>query len=211
MQPLAQALRAKPALAILRGAFTWDEIVTITEALIEHRLPAIEYTWNSPNAESVVAGLNRTYGQRILVGAGTILSPEQARQAVRAGASFLVTPNWSTEVSDEARQLGVQLLPGVFTPTEVAAASAAGWPVLKLFPGGTGGPGHLRALKGPFDDVDFVVTGGVSTENCGTYLEAGALAVAIGSSVFKPGTSGAQVKREVTRLSEALEGVRKPT
>ncbi len=211
MGSLTVAFKAKPALAILRGAFQWPEIEGIVESLITSGFPAIEYTWNSPRAEAVVARLHETYGQQILVGAGTILKSDQARAAVSAGASFLVTPNWNPEVSDEAKRAGVQLLPGVFTPTEVALANAAGWPVLKLFPGGTGGPAHLQALKGPFDGVEFVVTGGVTTENCEAYFAAGALAVAIGSSVFKPGRGLQQVHQDIARLSSVLESIGEPS
>lgn len=201
---LHTALAAKPALAILRGGFVWDEVAQIAALLVKYGFPAIEYTWNSPNAPAVVARLDQEFGTDLLVGAGTILNTSQAGEALNAGAKFFVSPHWSEAVSAAAKEAGLPYLPGVLTPTEVAAASAEGWQLLKLFPGGTGGPAHLRALKGPFDQVDFVVTGGVSASNAGAYFSAGAFAVSIGSAVFKPGAPLEALENGVGALAAAI-------
>jgi 2-dehydro-3-deoxyphosphogluconate aldolase/(4S)-4-hydroxy-2-oxoglutarate aldolase len=206
VEQLLQALNEKPALAILRGNYKWDEVQQAAHALAQHGFRAIEYTWNSPDAAETVARLRETFGHQLLVGAGTILSADQAHEAARAGAQFLVSPHFGADVSDAAKQVGLPYLPGVLTPTEVATASAAGWPLLKLFPGSTGGPAHLRALTGPFDKARFLVTGGVSAANAGAYLDAGAFAVSLGSSLFKPGATLQQLSHGLKQMAEALAG-----
>src|SRR5699024_6143795 len=149
-----QELKAAGVIAILRGDFRWEQVAEIAEVLIDHDLRAVEYTWNSPNAAGVVTRLKQEYGDALPVGAGTLLSTEDVRAAAAAGAEFLITPHWSAQLSEQAQAEGLPLVPGVFTPSEVQAARSHGRRLLKLFPAGTGGPGHLRALKGPFHDVD---------------------------------------------------------
>lgn len=204
MEQLLQALSEKPALAILRGEYRWEEVEQVARALTQHGFRAIEYTWNSPDAAETVARLRGSFGDQLLVGAGTILSADDAAEAARAGARFLVSPHFGTDVSDAAKRVGLPYLPGVLTPTEVATASAAGWPLLKLFPGSTGGPAHLRALKGPFDKARFLVTGGVTAANAGAYLDAGAFAVSLGSSLFKPGATLQQLSQGLKQMADAL-------
>jgi 2-dehydro-3-deoxyphosphogluconate aldolase/(4S)-4-hydroxy-2-oxoglutarate aldolase len=201
---LLRALTDRPVLAILRGDYGWDEVQQAARALTHSGYKALEYTWNSPDAARTVTRLRQTFGDDLLVGAGTILNAEEADEAARAGAQFLVSPHFGEDVSAAAKRAGLPYLPGVLTPTEVAAASAAGWPLLKLFPGGTGGPAHLRALKGPFDKVRFMVTGGVSAANARAYLDAGAVAVAMGSAVFKPGATLQELTDGLAQMTAAL-------
>lgn len=205
MEALRRALSERPALAILRGGFDWLEVETIATLLAEHGFKAIEFTWNSPNPARTIEELQNAFGSRLLVGAGTILSKESAQEALDAGARFLVSPHWSTEVSNFAKENQLPYLPGVLTPTEVAAASSNGWGLLKLFPGGTGGPAHLRALRGPFNNIDFVVTGGVSATNARAYLDAGAFAVSMGSSVFRPGATQKELTVALRQMADSIQ------
>lgn len=204
MKALRLALSERPALAILRGEFDWLEVETIATLLAQHGFKAIEFTWNSPNAAQTVKGLQDEFGTSLLVGAGTILTEQTAQVALDAGARFLVSPHWSTEVSSFAKENQLPYLPGVLTPTEVVTASSSGWDLLKLFPGGTGGPAHLRALRGPFDNTDFVVTGGVSATNARAYLDAGAFAVSMGSSVFRPGSTREELAAALRQVADAI-------
>lgn len=200
-----RALLANRFVAILRGGFTWDDVALIAEALLETGFSALEYTWNSPDAAGVVARLNDEYGAKLMVGAGTLLSNADVQEAAAAGAKFLITPHWSADLSAAAQQADLLMLPGVFTPSEVQAARSHGWRLLKLFPANVGGPSHLKALKGPFHDVDFVPTGGVSLDNARSYLNAGAVGVALGSSLFKPGLKRAELTDKLRELRALLD------
>jgi len=118
-----------------------------------------------------------------MVGVGTVVDSEQVRAAAAAGARFVVSPGFVPEVIETALTLGLEPVPGVFTATEILAATAAGARVMKLFPASCGGPPYLRALRGPFPDVALIPTGGVRIDEVHAYLEAGASVVALGSEL----------------------------
>lgn len=208
MHQTEQALRDRRVIAILRGNFRQEQVDQIADILLAHGFGAIEYTWNSPAAPEVIAHLSGRSDKALLVGAGTLTTVSDVRTAVRAGADFLITPHWDGELSACAQKHGCLLIPGVFTPTEVQAARSCGRHLLKLFPASLGGPSHLRALKGPFEDVDFVPTGGVDVSNAAAYLEAGAAAVAIGSAIFRPDLTASEIEARVVGLRAALDGTR---
>lgn len=210
MMRTERALLSSRFVAILRGNFTWSDVAVIAEALLESGFTALEYTWNSPDAAQVVARLNSEYGSALMTGAGTLLCEDDVREAAAAGARFLITPHWSADVSAAAQAADLLLLPGVFTPSEVQAARSQGWRLLKLFPANIGGPGHLKALKGPFHDVDFVPTGGIDLANAASYLNAGAVAVALGSSLFQPGVKRGELTAKLQQLRTVLNEVSIP-
>ncbi len=208
--PLSERLRRDRMLAIVRGVFTGVEIDAVADALLRHGFGTVEVTWNSPDAAEHVARLAARADPELLVGAGTIVHAEQVRRAVAAGARFLVSPGWDPDVWAAAQRAGVPLLPGVFTASEVQAARAHGARLLKLFPAHLHGPSWMRALSGPFDDVRFVPTGGVTTENLGAYLRAGAFAVAIGSALFRPGRDPNVLHDDVADLRRAIDDATAP-
>jgi 2-dehydro-3-deoxyphosphogluconate aldolase/(4S)-4-hydroxy-2-oxoglutarate aldolase len=150
------------------------------EALAEGGVGAFEITLDTPGA---LQAIERAAGEGLLVGAGTVLTADHVRAAHDAGASFVVSPGLVPEVVETANDLGVEPLPGVFTPTELLAAQAAGARVLKVFPASSGGPAHIRALRGPFPDAQLVPTGGVGVDDVAAYLAAGAAAVALGGEL----------------------------
>jgi 2-dehydro-3-deoxyphosphogluconate aldolase / (4S)-4-hydroxy-2-oxoglutarate aldolase len=129
-------------------------------------------------------------GDRLLIGAGTVRSPHDAEQALAAGARFLVSPNLNRDVVAIARERVVLHLPGVFSPTEVAQALADGAALIKLFPAGRLGPGYVRDLLAPFPEAKLVPTGGITSANVRGFLDAGAVAVAVGSEIVSPSTIG---------------------
>lgn len=146
------------------------QALPLAETLAEAGLPCVEITLRT---EAGLEGIGRIAAARadVLVGAGTVLTVEQAARAVDAGARFLVSPGLSAGVARAARERGVLTLPGVCTPTEVTAALALGLDTLKFFPAeAAGGTAYLRALGGPFAGVRFVPTGGVTPANLGAYL-----------------------------------------
>ena len=148
-------------------------------------------------------------GSRSAIGAGTVLSVEAARRAVDAGASFLVAPHLDAEVVAWAATRGMPMLPGAATPTEVLAAWRAGAAAVKVFPASVLGPAFLRELRGPFPDIPLQPTGGISVETAGAFIEAGAIAVGIGSWLFAdrdPAVVTARARRATAAVAAARSG-----
>ena len=157
------------------------------DALVEADVRGIEITYSTPDAASVIAGVKENYGDEVLVGAGTLVTRVQVAEAAEAGASYLVSPGLDDEVVASMRATGLPAMAGVLTPTEVMRGVGLGVDVMKLFPGSLGGPSYLRSLRGPFPDVPFMPTGGVSADNVGDWLAAGAIAVGAGGELASAG------------------------
>jgi 2-dehydro-3-deoxyphosphogluconate aldolase/(4S)-4-hydroxy-2-oxoglutarate aldolase len=154
------------------------------EAMANAGLRAVEVTAGVPGAADVIAKLAASLdGSQVLLGAGTVLSPEQAEEFVQAGARFLVSPILDPNVMDAARRLGVPHVPAGFTPTEIYTAHRSGAPVVKLFPSAPVGPGYLTALLGPFPDLKVIPTGGLDAESAVAFIRAGAVAVGVGGKL----------------------------
>lgn len=152
----------------------------LARAAIRGGLQALEVTCTVPDAATVIATL-RLEKPSCLIGAGTVLSPAQAREVIHAGAAFLVSPHFGTDILEIARADNVPYIPGVLTPTEVAAALSAGCEIVKIFPiARAGGVAYLRDLRGPFPQLKALVTGGVRSAEVSAYLQAGALSVGLG-------------------------------
>ena len=156
---LRRELAERGILAVVRAGSA-DRAVAAGNALAEGSVTAIEVTFTVPDAVLAIARL--AADDSLLVGAGTVLTPDQAAAAVQAGARFVVSPHLDERVLDAAEELGVPALPGVFTPTEVARAMRR-CSLVKLFPASLGGPALLSALRGPFPDLAAIPTGGVDT------------------------------------------------
>ena len=153
------------------------------DALVEAGVLGIEITYSTPDAASVIADIKQSYGDEVLVGAGTLVTHAQVAEAAEAGASYLVSPGLDDEVVASMRATSLPAMAGVLTPTEVMRGVRLGVDVMKLFPGSLGGPSYLRSLRGPFPDVPFMPTGGVSANNVGDWLAAGAIAVGAGGEL----------------------------
>jgi len=154
------------------------------EAIIEGNIGIAEITMTVPNALGVMEKVAEKFGDKVLLGAGTILDPETCRAALLAGAEFIVTPALNLQVIEVARRYSKPCLPGALTPTEIVAAWQAGADMVKIFPcGPVGGPKYIKALKGPFPQIDFVPTGGVNLETAPEFIKAGAAAVAVGGEL----------------------------
>lgn len=195
--------------AIIRGDYGLEQLQRIAATLAESGIGAIEITLNSRDALPAINALAARFGDTILIGAGTVRTAAQVDAAVDAGAQFLVSPCLDLASVARAQAHDILHLPGVFTATEVQAAVAAGCRLLKLFPMELGGPAYLKALRAPFDDVAFVPTGGVSAANIGDYVRAGAVAVAVGSSlVAGTGQSAAELASSALALRKALAEAR---
>ena len=180
------------ALAVLRGigivpvirAESADAALAVVEALAKAGLDVAEITMTVPNAIEVIAAVTKRFGDRVLVGAGTVTNAEEADSAADAGAAFIVSPCLVPEVIDAARRADVAVIPGALTPTEIHDACRRGADMVKVFPvQSVGGAAYLRALRGPFPDVPLVPTGGVTLDNVRELFDAGAAAVGVGSEL----------------------------
>ncbi|REK18136.1 MAG: bifunctional 4-hydroxy-2-oxoglutarate aldolase/2-dehydro-3-deoxy-phosphogluconate aldolase [Actinobacteria bacterium] len=149
----------------------------LAEALAAGGITSLEVTMESGTAPEVISALQ---GTGAVVGAGTVMTAQAAREAVQAGAQFLVSPHLDPLIVEWAVENDVFYLPGVFTPTEAAAAMSLGISTVKLFPAAQLGPGMIEALRGPFPELKVVPTGGISAANAPGFIEAGALAVGVG-------------------------------
>lgn len=157
----------------------------IAEAILAGGIPVLEVTLTTPGAVDVIADLVAAHGRTNLIGAGSVISGEQAKQAIDAGASFIVAPNTNEVVLAVCEANSVAAMPGALTPTEVVTAWELGGDLIKVFPcDNVGGAGYLRALKAPLPQIPLVPTGGVTLANCAEFIQAGAEAVAVGSSLM---------------------------
>ncbi|WP_329379079.1 bifunctional 4-hydroxy-2-oxoglutarate aldolase/2-dehydro-3-deoxy-phosphogluconate aldolase [Streptomyces sp. NBC_01716] len=177
---LTAALRAHRLVAIVRGDDPDAALGTVL-TLIEEGVALVEVSLSGRDALDVIAQARAALGPDAPLGAGTVLTADDAHAVRRAGADFVVTPAVCEGVHT-ARELQLPVLAGVMTPTEIVAALRAGACALKIFPAAqAGGPAYLRALQGPFPDVPFVPVGGIDATAAAEYLAAGALAVGVGS------------------------------
>ncbi len=181
---IGQRIKQHGIIAIVRGNYPLDEILEIGDALLVAQIQIMEVTLNSAGALEAIAALRRRFGGELVVGAGTVRTVEQFDAAIGAGAQFSVAPNFDRATVESALARDIVHLPGVFTATEVQTAFAAGCRMVKLFPSNSVGPGYLKALRAPLNDVEFVPTGGISVDNIADYAKAGAVAVGMGGSLI---------------------------
>ena len=184
-------------------------LIEAAEAIVAGGVTAVEFTLTTPEAARLIGEARERLGERALVGAGTVLSVEQARAVLEAGAQFIVSPTLHHGVVETAQSAGVPVMPGAFTPTEALTAWEWGADLVKLFPASAGGPAYLKAVHAPLPHVRLVPTGGVSVANAGDYIRAGAAAVAVGGQLVD---ATAIVAGEFGRLTgaarELVEAVR---
>lgn len=171
--------------AILRAP-QGDMLADAAEALLAGGVEAIEVTFTVPRAHEVLARVADRLGNRIVLGAGTVLDTETARVAILSGAEFIVGPTVNLGVIELCRRYDKLVFPGAFTPTEILRAWEAGADIVKVFPSDSVGPGYLKALRGPLPQVRLMPTGGVTLQTAADFLRAGACALGIGSALVEP-------------------------
>jgi 2-dehydro-3-deoxyphosphogluconate aldolase/(4S)-4-hydroxy-2-oxoglutarate aldolase len=203
---LLKNLRTHRLVAIIRGDDP-KACLRAVLALAEEGVALIEVSLSGTGALDAIAAARAELGPDALLGAGTVLTGKDARDAHRAGAAFAVTPALGPGVT-AAAELGMPVLAGVLSPTEIVAARAMGAAAYKLFPAEqAGGPGYLRALKGPFPELPFVPVGGVDAEAARAYLAAGAAAVGVGSPLLGDAPSGGSLDALRERARRFLAAV----
>ncbi len=170
--------------AIVRGNFPTAKLMEIGDALLASPVLVMEVTLNTSGALEGIALLRQRFGDQMLVGAGTVRTVDQFHEAVAAGAQFTVSPNLDMATVEASIAADILHLPGVFTPTEAQQAYIAGCKIVKLFPSEAVGPRYLKAVRAPLDDIQFIPTGGITPDNVGDYIRAGAAAVGLGSALI---------------------------
>lgn len=177
-------LKSLPIIPVLRK-IPYEKSTEIIQALYDGGIRAVEITMESDSAELMIQEAVEKYGEKMSVGAGTVLNVEDCRRAIEAGAQFVVSPSFDEAVVAYAVKLGVPVIPGVFTPSEMLQADKAGAAMVKLFPASVLGPGFIKDVLGPLSHIEIMTTGGITKETAKEYLDAGAVAVGAGSALLK--------------------------
>ncbi len=205
MLAFTEALAACPLVAILRGVEP-GECLEIGRALVDAGFTIIEVPLNSPAPFESIALLARELGEQALVGAGTVTSPQQVDEVAQAGGRLIVMPHADAKVVVEAKALRLTALPGFSTPTEAFAMLEAGADGLKLFPAEASPPKVLKALRAVLPKaVPVIPVGSISVENMGEYWAAGASGFGLGSALYKPGATAAQVGKSAAKFRAAVQ------
>lgn len=201
-QKFNAAAATLPLIAILRGLPPADA-VAVGQALVAHCMSLIEVPLNSPQPLTSIAALARALPDA-LVGAGTVLTPQQVREVHAAGGQLIVAPNFNAGVVAEALRLGLVCLPGVITPSEAFAALAAGADGLKLFPAEIASPAVVKALRAVLpSDALLLPVGGITPDTMGAYRAAGANGFGLGSALYRPGMAATEVARHAAAFVSA--------
>src|ERR1700730_3309227 len=168
---------------VVRAA-TVEEATRAVEAICAGGIPVVEITMTVPNAVSVIREVAQQYRNKVLIGAGTVITAEQAESGLHAGAEFLVSPGLAASVLEVAKAAAKLAIPGALTPTELMTAQSHGARLIKIFPcGNVGGPKYLKSLKAPFPDALLIPTGGVNAANAAEFIAAGAFALGVGADL----------------------------
>lgn len=178
---ILKQLTDSKVVAVIRGE-SLEEAVQLTKAAVEGGIRAIELTYTTPQVQKAFDELRDVDA---LLGAGTVLDPETARHAILLGAKFIVSPHFSEEVATVCNRYGIPYLPGCMTIREMVKALEAGCDILKLFPANNFSPSFIKSVKGPLPHVQIMPTGGINAVNMKEWLNAGAVAVGVGSDLNK--------------------------
>ncbi len=201
---LGKWLQRCPIIAILRGIRP-EEAEAICATLEKAGIAIVEVPLNSPNALMSISILSQVFGNRMLIGAGTLTDPKQVAEVAAAGGRLIVTPHADIEIVREAKRAELYAVPGFFNPTEAFALLRAGADAIKLFPSEVLGIPMLRAIQAvlPVDTI-VIPVGGVDAKNVVPWMTAGARGVGLGSSIYKPGDDAAIVERKARVLVDAV-------
>lgn len=203
MEPIAlTALRERHLLAAIRASSA-EVALAAAKAVAKGGIPLLEITFTVPDAPRVMAAL--AAAENVVVGAGTVLTADQARAALDAGARFIVAPNLSPDVARVALAGGAMYCPGAYTTTEIVAARDAGAHVVKVYPVGVaGGPKYIEVIRDPLPDIPMLAAGGTTLENMVPFLRAGCVGIGLGGSLADPKLAEAGQFDEITRRARAF-------
>lgn len=176
-----------------------EQLVEVVRALADGGVTVVEITMTVPDALGVLRQVRRALGERVLLGAGTILDAETARAALLAGAEYLVAPTLNLEVIRLCQRYSKLVMPGAFTPTEILTAWEAGADIVKVFPAEVVGPAFFKAMRGPLPQIRLMPTGGVDLNTAADFLKAGACCLGLGSQLVEP---RAVAERDFERIGD---------
>ena len=179
---VTQGLLTPGVVAIIR-ADNSEQLIDACSALIKGGVSGIELTMTTPNAMKVLADVRREFGDKVLVGMGTVLDAKTAQTAIEAGAEFIITPVLKPEVIAYCNRAGKLIFSGSYSPTEAQTAYELGADFINIFPADGLGPKYIQAIRGPLPHLKIVPTGGVDVNTAGSFIKAGCVAVAAGSSL----------------------------
>lgn len=209
-----ERLLDEKAVAVLRT----DEpsaLPSIAEALLDGGISAIEVTMTVPGAIGAIEAVRKVVGDDGIVGVGSVLAADDVLEAVLAGAEFVVSPTFKRGIVDTAHSQDVPVLPGALTPTEIQTAHEAGADVVKVFPASTMGKSYLGSVKAPLPHLRLCPTGGVSLDDAGEWIEAGAAMVGVGSALLQGADPAAgdydQITANARRLRRSVDAPSKPS
>ena len=176
--------KQKPILGILRGVGL-NVIEPVVESVISAGLETLEITMNTPRAPELIKKIKDSYGNRLNLGAGTVVNLKELKSALDNGASFIVMPIVVKEVVEFCVKNKIPVFPGALTPSEIYLAHQMGATMVKIFPAKFFGPDYFKEIKGPFEKIELLACGGVTSSNLKDYFKCGASAVSFGASVFR--------------------------
>jgi len=171
------------AIAVIRMADS-AKLIQVVEAILEGGVECVEITMTVPGAIQVIEDVCREIGDRALIGSGTVMDSDTARQTMETGAQFVVGPIFNPEVVEITHQHDCVVIPGAFSPAEIVTAWNAGADVVKIFPATVLGPKYIKDVRGPLPQIRLCPTGGVTVDNAGDWIKAGAACVGIGSDLL---------------------------
>jgi 2-dehydro-3-deoxyphosphogluconate aldolase/(4S)-4-hydroxy-2-oxoglutarate aldolase len=187
-----QQIADSGVIAVIRAP-SKEVLIDIAQALLAGGVPGIEVTMSTPKAIAGIEMLADAMGDKIVIGVGTVLDAATAKDAIQAGAQFVVSPTFDPQIVETTKRYGKISVPGAFTPTEIMRAWSAGADVVKVFPSTTLGPGYFKDLLAPLPQLKLTPTGGVDLKNAGEWIKAGAVFLGAGSSLV---TKDAMAKKD---------------
>jgi len=176
-------MKEVPIIGILRGV-SMEKIPTIMSMYKDAGFTTIEITMNTEGAGQIITDILHSFASELNIGAGTVRNMRELHDALSAGAQFIVTPIFNEEVVKECTNAKIPIFPGAYTPTEVYNAWEAGATAVKVFPTGTGGINHIKAIQAPLDMIPLIPTGGINADNLGDFLDIGVYGLGVGSQLF---------------------------
>jgi 2-dehydro-3-deoxyphosphogluconate aldolase / (4S)-4-hydroxy-2-oxoglutarate aldolase len=202
MDTTAERLKQARVVAIFRGDYNnrWE---MYAQGLATAGITAMEITLNSAGALDGIRQIKALLKDQVVIGAGTVLTADQAHQAIDAGAEFIVAPDTDEAVIAVCRKRGIAACPGAYTPTEIKRAYNLGATLVKVFPAAD--PTYIKAVLAPLDFVPVMVTGGVTVDNIADFFKAGAVAVGVGSSLVKPNLTEREIVERAQAFADAVK------
>ncbi|GIP53547.1 bifunctional 4-hydroxy-2-oxoglutarate aldolase/2-dehydro-3-deoxy-phosphogluconate aldolase [Paenibacillus vini] len=200
-QEKLRLLKDSGVVAVVRRP-PYERAVRITDALVAGGVKALEITMDSDRAFELISLLNERYGEEVLVGAGTVLDAETAEKAIEAGAQFIFSPILDEETIKATIHHEVISIPGVMTPTEIVKGHRLGADLLKIFPGSSLGVNYIKELSAPLGHIPMMPTGGVTLDNVAQFIQAGAVAVGLGSSLLDKKSMEEERYDDITKRAE---------